>query len=464
MFEKIKKIHFIGIGGSGMCGIAEVLINMGYNVCGSDMQESENVRRLRKLGAVVNIGHRLENLDDPHVVVVSSAIDRNNSEITGALERKIPVIPRAEMLTELMRLKYALCIAGTHGKTTTTSMTGLILYNAGMDPTVVIGGRFNNLETNAKLGGGDYIVAEADESDGSFLHFTPAISIVTNIDDDHMDYYSNMDKLKNTFTEFLNKVPFYGFSVICGDDENLRSILPLLNRPYRTYGLGEKCDYRASDISLGPERSVYKVIKEGREVGEIAVMCSGMHNVTNSLAACATALEMGIDFKVISDALLQYRGVGRRLEKMGEAGGVIFYDDYAHHPTEIALSMKSLKEIYPDSRLIAVFQPHRYTRTRNLSKKFPGSLSIADYIYITDIYPAGEIAIEGVSSMSIIDEFEDKSKVKYIPDICELTDNVNSFLRPGDICVTLGAGDIYKILESLLKRRNVTAVKPDRDE
>jgi UDP-N-acetylmuramate--alanine ligase len=255
MFEKIKRIHFVGIGGSGMCGIAEVLINMGYHVSGSDTYRSDNVKRLEKLGANICTGHSPENLDDPHVVVVSSAIDKTNCEVTAALDRKIPVIPRAEMLTELMRLKYAICIAGTHGKTTTTSMAGLILYTAGLDPTVVVGGRFNNLQTNAKLGEGEYIVAEADESDGSFLHFTPAISIVTNIDDDHIDFYKNMERVKDTFVEFLNKVPFYGFSVVCGDDPHIRNILPLLKRPYITSGFEEHNEYRAIDVKLEPEKT-----------------------------------------------------------------------------------------------------------------------------------------------------------------------------------------------------------------
>ncbi len=454
MFEKIKKIHFIGIGGSGMCGIAEVLINLGYQVSGSDACESENVKHLVELGATVSIGHKPENLKSPHVVVVSSAIDKNNSEITCALEQKIPVIPRAEMLTELMRLKYAVCIAGTHGKTTTTSMMGLILYKAGMDPTVVIGGRFNNLGRNAKLGGGEYLVAEADESDGSFLHFTPAIGIVTNIDNDHMDYYKNMNKLKEIFVEFLNKVPFYGFSVVCGDNKNIRNILPLLNRPFKTYGITEDNDYVAVDIKLNSEESSYKVKKEEKEVGSIVVKCTGMHNITNSLAACAAAMEIGIDFKIIQDALLQYKGVGRRLEKIGETSGICFYDDYAHHPTEIKLSLESLRKIYPDRKIIAVFQPHRFTRTRDQYKNFPKSLEIADSVYVTAIYSAGEIPIDGISGSLIAEEFKDKSQVKYIEDFSVLKKELEKNLSSGDICVTFGAGDVYTVGYSLLENMN----------
>jgi UDP-N-acetylmuramate--alanine ligase len=452
MFEKIKKIHFVGIGGSGMCGIAELLINMGYHVSGSDMAESENVARLRGLGAEIAIGHNMENLKNPHVVVVSSAIDKSNCEVTQALEMNIPVIPRAEMLTELMRLKYALCVAGTHGKTTTTSMAGLILHHAGMDPTVVVGGRFNNLKCNAKIGGGEFIVAEADESDGSFMHFSPAISIVTNIDDDHMDYYKNMDNLKQTFVAFLNKVPFYGFSVICGDDPNLRNILPLLNRPYKTYGLSEKNDYVAADVELGAEKSTYKVKRGAEFLGEITINCSGMHNVTNSLAACVAATEIGIEFAVIKKALGEYRGVGRRLERIGSENNITVYDDYAHHPTEIALSLKSVKEIYPDNKLVAIFQPHRFTRTRDLFKKFPPSLEIADIVYVTDIYPAGEQPIEGVSSSLVVDEFQDQNKVKYISDTEKMLSDIRETLSSGGICITLGAGNVYKFGTHLLEQ------------
>lgn len=434
-----------------MCGIAEVLINMGYQVSGSDIYESRSVQRLRKLGAQVYIGHKKKNLNNPHVLVVSSAIPKNNIEIVSARKKSIPVIPRAEMLTELMRLKYALCVAGTHGKTTTTSMIGLILSQAGMDPTVVIGGRFRNLESNAKLGDGKFMVAEADESDGSFLHLTPTISIITNIDNDHLDYYQNMDNLKNTFIEFLNKVPFYGFSVVCGDDKNLRDILPVLNKPYKTYGLGDNNHYIAKDIRLYPEKSIYIVEKKETKLGELIINCTGKHNIINSLAACVTALEIGIDFRTIKKALWQYKGVGRRLEKYGEINGIIFYDDYAHHPTEIALSLKSLREIYPDRRLVVIFQPHRYTRTRDLYKEFPSSLEIADIVCITDIYGAGEKPIEGISSSIIINEFEDKNKVKFIPKLFDIPAAVKEVIIPGDICVTLGAGNIYQIADEIIK-------------
>ncbi|MFW6134363.1 MAG: UDP-N-acetylmuramate--L-alanine ligase [Elusimicrobiota bacterium] len=449
MFDKIKKIHFVGVGGSGMCGIAEVLINMGYQISGSDISESKNVKYLRNLGADISIGHNKDNVNKPHVVVVSSAISDDNIEIVYAKNNNIPVIPRAEMLAELMRLKYSICVAGSHGKTTTTSLIGLILSGADMDPTVVIGGRLKNLESNVKLGDGDFIVAEADESDGSFLHYTPTIGIITNIDNDHMNFYKNMDKLKNTFAEFLNKVPFYGFSVLCGDDENIRDILGDLTRPYKTYGLGKGNDYRAKKINLYPEKSSFRLLRKESELGEIAVNSSGMHNIINALGACAAGLEMGIGFEVIKEAILQYKGVGRRLEKVGDFNNITFYDDYAHHPTEIKLSLKSLKSIYPDKRIIAVFQPHRFTRTRDLYKEFPSSLKIADFVYITDIYSANEQAIEDISSEMIAEEFENKNKVKYIGDISELARQIKEKLQPGDICITLGAGDINKIIKRI---------------
>jgi len=433
-----------------MSGIAEMLINMGYEVSGSDISESKNIQHLRDKGARIYVGHKKENLKNPHVVVVSSAISKDCIEVKAALEKNIPVIPRAEMLAELMRLKYAICVAGTHGKTTTTSMIGLIIYQAGMDPTVVVGGRLKNLESNIKLGDGDFIVAEADESDGSFLHYTPSISVVTNIDNDHMDHYSSMKNLRETFIEFLNKVPFYGFSVLCGDDANIRKILPELKRPHVTYGEGKDNKYTAENIVLSAEKSEYDIYRKGKKEGRILIGCSGKYNVMNSMAACAVGFEMGIKFKHLREGLLQYKGVGRRLEKIAEKDGLIFYDDYAHHPTEIRMSIESLKKIYPDRRIVVIFQPHRFSRTKLLFSEFPGSLEIADYVFIAEIYGASEKSIKGVSSALISDSFCDKSKVRYIPDFKILTEEVRNFLCPGDVCMTLGAGDINKILKQLI--------------
>ncbi len=453
MFENIKKIHFVGIGGSGMSGIAEALINMGYFVSGSDIVESEITQHLKNLGATIYIGHRKENISNPHVVVATSAVTELNSEIIAANEKNITVIPRAEMLAELMRLKYSICVSGTHGKTTTTSMIGLI-FSLVNDPTIVIGGRLKNIQSGIKLGNGKFIIAEADESDGSFLHYTPCISIVTNIDDDHLNYYHSMENIKKTFLKFLNKIPFYGFSVVCGDDKNIADILPDLSRPYKTYGIGKDNDYSAFNIQLFPEKSVYEVKKGELYLGKITINSSGMHNILNSLAACAVALELGIDFSVIKKGLENYKGVGRRLEKIGEYNDILFYDDYAHHPTAIEMSLKSLKEIYPKKRMVVVFQPHRYSRTKELSQKFPKALEVADFVFITGIYSASEEPLEGISGATISSQFSDKTKVKYIEKLPLLIKEVHNFLSKGDICVILGAGNINSIIPEILNEKN----------
>ncbi len=451
VFEKINRIHFVGIGGSGMSGIAEVLLNTGYRVSGSDISESETTRRLEKLGAEIFIGHAAENIRDPHVVVTSSAVPEDNCEVLRARSRNITVIPRAEMLAELMRLKYSVCVAGTHGKTTTTSMAGLVLSKADLDPTVVIGGRLKNLASGVKLGKGQYLVAEADESDGSFLHFTPTIAVVTNIDNDHMEYYGSMRRLRGIFTEFINKVPFYGFSVLCGDDRNLMSIIPDLGRPYRTYGYGRDNFYRALDCKISPEESSYTAVSGGKEMGRISIPVSGKHNILNSLAACAVGLEMGIGFDTVAEALSEYQGVGRRLEKAGEASGIVFYDDYAHHPTAIRLSIESLKEMYPGRRLVVAFQPHRYSRTRDLYEDFAESLTGADLVILTGIYPASEKPIEGVTSRLIADAFTSPEKVTLAS--CSAAPGIlKEVLEEGDICLTLGAGDICQVLPEVMGR------------
>ncbi|MEA3506350.1 MAG: UDP-N-acetylmuramate--L-alanine ligase [Elusimicrobiota bacterium] len=447
--KKIEKIYFVGIGGSGMSGIAEVLLNLGYDVSGSDLKESSNVKRLRKEGAEIKIGHSKENLNSPHVVVISSAIDENNPEITEAGKRNIPVIPRAQMLAELMRLKYSLCVAGTHGKTTTTSMIGLMLSREGMDPTVVIGGILKNLGTGVKLGDGEFMVAEADESDGSFLYFSPTISVVTNIDNDHLTHYGNMENLKKTFIEFLNRVPFYGFSVLCADDENIREILPKLNCPYKTYGINDNNDYVARDIELKAEKSKYRIKSRGEIIGGITVNQPGMHNVLNSLACVVTGLEIGIDFGIIKKAVGKYDGVGRRLEKVQSLKGLLAYDDYAHHPAEIKMSLESLRRIYPENKIVAVFQPHRYSRTKDLYKEFPSSFKSADRVYITGIYPAGENPIKGVSGGLIANEFNGNPPAEYYEDMEEIYKKLKEELSPGDIFITLGAGNINRLHKKL---------------
>ncbi len=434
-----------------MCGIAELLINQGYEVSGSDIKDSANVKYLKKLGAVIDIGHSPENIKAPHVVVISSAVGKANNEVQAARKKDIPVIPRAEMLCELMRLKYAVCVAGTHGKTTTTSMMGLILSEAGLDPTVVVGGLFKNIESNAKPGEGSFMVAEADESDGSFLKLTPAIAIVTNIDDDHMDYYGNMEKLKKTFSSFLNKVPFYGFCVVCGDDKNIKEILNKITRPCLTYGMDASNTYSADEVSLSDEETSYTFLKKGVSRGRISIQATGMHNVLNSMAAVSAALEMDIDFETIKKALKGYRGVGRRLEKKGERAGVLFYDDYAHHPSEIKMGLGSLRKIYPEKRIIAVFQPHRYSRTRELASSFPGAFRDADEVLITEIYGAGEKEVKGIDSSLITGEFPAEAKVKYIKDMKDLKKYLEANLKKSDLCITLGAGNIDKVSEDLFR-------------
>jgi len=452
VFEKINRIYFVGIGGSGMSGIAEMLLNLGYQVSGSDMKESAAVRRLRKMGADIKIGHSRKNIKEPHVVVVSSAIKEDNSEVAESHEKKIPVIPRAEMLAELMRIKYSICVAGTHGKTTTTSLIGMMLLESGLDPTVVVGGLIKNLKSSVKLGKGEFIAAEADESDGSFLHYSPTIGVVTSIDNDHMDYYKDMNSVREIYTRFLNKVPFYGFSVLFGDDENVRKIIPALRRPYKTYGLKSSNDYYAVDCELAAGKSVYTACSKGSKLGVVEIKSSGMHNILNSLAAIAVGMEMGLDFEKLKGGIACYEGVGRRLEKAGEKGGILFYDDYAHHPSEIKLSLSSLNDIYPERRIIAVFQPHRYSRTRDLFTEFPEAFSSADMVYITSIYGAGEPPIEGVTSELIVREFEDEKRVKYFPSRRDLLEELENNLTPGDICITLGAGDINSIPFEILKR------------
>jgi len=381
-------------------------------------------------------------------VVISSAIGEDNPEVIASKKMNIPVIPRAEMLAELMRLKYSVCVAGTHGKTTTTSMSGLVLSEAELDPTIVIGGLLKNLRSNVRLGRGDYIVAEADESDGSFLYYNPAIAIVTNIDNDHMEYYGTVEYLKETFVKFLNKLPFYGFSVICGDDKNIRDIIPELKRPFKTYGLNPENDYSARYCKLHPEKTVYRAFSRDTELGEIMLPASGKHNIMNSLAACVVGLEIGIDFALIKKALGRYQGVGRRLELTGEVSEIIFFDDYAHHPTEISLSLGSLREIYPEKRILVIFQPHRYSRTRDLYSLFPDSMHAADRILITDVYAAGERPIEGVDSGLILKAFEKKEGVSCVSR-ADAASEAASYLNPGDICLTLGAGDVYRIGEEV---------------
>jgi len=454
MLKNIQYIHFVGIGGSGMSGIAEVLINLGYKVSGSDLKQTEITQRLASLGGKIFIGHKPEQIGNAHVVVTSSAVLPDNPEVVQAKKLKIPVIPRAEMLAELMRLKYAVTIAGTHGKTMTTSLVSMILAEGGLDPTVVIGGRLKNIGSSAKLGKGEFIVAEADESDGSFLKLTPTVALVTNIDDDHLDHYKTLDNIKSAFTQFVNKVPFYGSIVLCGEDKNIKSIIPQITRKYYTYGIGKNYDFYAENIVYKEMDTEFDLCFMGKNLGRLRIHVPGVHNVINSLGAAAVGIELGIELKKIRKAFLDFTGVSRRLEVKARKKDIVFIDDYGHHPTEIRVTLETIKSIWPERRLLVVFQPHRYTRTRDLAKKFGSSFNSVSRVWLTDIYSAGEKPIPGISSSLILESFpaDKRETVTLSSDRNAIIEQVIKSLRPQDVLVTLGAGDVYKIGEEILKR------------
>jgi len=457
MFERYRGIHFVGIGGIGMSGIAEVLHNLGYTVTGSDLKESETTARLRDAGIPVFIGHKAENVDDAHVLVISSAVSMDNPEVTEAQGRSIPVIPRAEMLAELARLKYGVLVAGAHGKTTTTSLVSTILAHGRFDPTVVIGGRLKATGSNARLGQGDFLVAEADESDGSFLKLSPTIAVVTNIDREHMDFFKTMDALKDAFLSFINKVPFYGASVICLENEHIRDLLPSVHRRYITYGLSPEAQLYAEHIRKGFMSVTFDVVYKGMMIGTFDIPVPGIHNVLNSLAAIGVALILKVDPTVIRDALSGFSGIQRRLEFKGEADGVRIYDDYGHHPSEIRATLRAIKEGHEAGgqragRLVVLFQPHRYTRTRDLMKEFAVSFTDADMLIVLDIYPAGEHPIEGAHSSILAEKIREEGygNVIYMEDREKATDHIIEQVRKGDVVLTLGAGNVWKSGEEIL--------------
>jgi UDP-N-acetylmuramate--alanine ligase len=461
MYKKIEIIYFVGIGGVGMSGIAEVLKNLGYEVRGSDLKESEITGRLRSLGITVNRGHRAENVHDAHVVVVSSAVSEDNPEVKAARERSIPVIPRAEMLSELARLKYGVLIAGAHGKTTTTSLIASVFASVGIDPTVVIGGKLKGVGSHAILGQGDFLVAEADESDGSFLKLSPTIAVVTNIDREHMDFFGTIEDLKKAFLSFMNKVPFYGIAIICTDSEYVKELLPKIQRRIITYGLVNDCDLRARNITVDGVKSRFEAIFRGESLGYFEVPLPGSHNVCNSLAAIAAARELDIDIEKIREALRSFSGIQRRLEFKGEASGVRVYDDYGHHPTEIIVTLCAAKEAMGQERgtakgrLIVLFQPHRYTRTRDLLYDFFGALGNADKVVLMDIYSAGEKALSGINSRILQEGMKDRGiDVEYIQEREEILAYLKQELESGDMLLTLGAGDVWEIGEEYLKIKN----------
>jgi len=451
MYTTIRRIHLIGIGGTGMSGIAEVLLNQGYDVSGSDIKHTEVTETLERLGGRIFYSHDPGNLEGAHVVVISSAIRPDNPELLAARERSIPVISRAEMLAELMRQKYGVAIAGAHGKTTTTSMIASVLTHGYLAPTIVIGGRLRSSNRNAKLGTGQFFVAEADESDGSFLRLSPTIAVITTIDEEHLDYYKDINKVKDAFVEFANKVPFYGAAVVCIDDENVRSIVPRITRRVLTYGLDGQADVSAGAISQNGMRVSYKAFLKGELLGEVKLRMPGKHNVYNSLAAVAVGLELRVDFEAIKTALAEFEGVKRRFEIKGESGGITVLDDYGHHPTEIKAVLDTADEIWK-GRVVAVFQPHRYTRTVLLRHLFGGAFDACRRVYVTDIYAAGEEPIEGVSSKNIVSEIKKRGKtdVRHEADLKSLLKTLVADLTPGDVVVTLGAGDIWRFGESLL--------------
>jgi UDP-N-acetylmuramate--alanine ligase len=449
--NRARSIHFVGIGGIGMSGIAELLLNLGHRVSGSDLKESDITRRLQGLGGRICVGHAAENLAaDVDVVVVSSAVRRTNPEWVEARRRNVPVIPRAEMLAELMRLKEGIAIAGSHGKTTTTSMVATVLSKAGLDPTVVVGGKLNALGSNAFLGKGEAIVVEADESDGSFLRLSPTIAVVTNIDPEHLDHYGTFDALKNAFAEFVNKVPFYGLAVLCLDHPSVQSLLPKLEKRAVTYGMSLQAEYRADNITLNGFATEFDAYRRGEKLGRVTLNMVGRHNVQNALAAIAVADEIGIPFAQTAAALAEFSGVQRRFTVRGEERGVMVVDDYGHHPAEVKATLRGAREGF-HRRLVVAFQPHRYTRTRDLMDDFARCFNDADVVFITDIYAAGEEPIPGIDAAALQDAVRacGHRQVQYVSRK-EIARTLLDTAKEGDLVLTLGAGDITQVSTEVL--------------
>ena len=454
MLKKVQRIHLVGIGGAGMCGIAEVLANLGYRVSGSDLRASENTRRLESLGIKVYIGHHPSQVEGADVVVRSSAVTPDNVELRAARERLIPVIPRAEMLAELMRMKYGIAVAGTHGKTTTTSMVASIMAHAGLDPTIVIGGRLNSLGSNARLGKGDFLVAEADESDGSFLKLSPTIAVVTSIDEEHLDFYRDLDHIKDTFMQFVNKVPFYGSVILCLDQANIQEILPAVEKRFVTYGFHSQSDFTARGIRLDGLHSSFEVFRQNRPLGRICLQVPGLHNVLNSLAAVAVGMELELEFSTIQEALRDFSGVARRFEVRGVLpGDIMLVDDYGHHPAEILATLKAAKDAF-DRRVVVIFQPHRYTRTQYLLSEFYRVFHQADVLIVTEIYPAGEDPIPGISGSLIAQGVRERGhrEAHFAAKKEEVCDLAMQLMEEHDLVLTLGAGDIWRVGEELARR------------
>jgi UDP-N-acetylmuramate--alanine ligase len=453
-FGNTKKIHLVGIGGIGMSGIAEILLGLGYEVSGSDLTDSPDTTRITDLGAEVFSSHKREHIGGADVVVYSSAVSDENPEIVEARERRIPVIPRAEMLSELMRYKYGVVVAGAHGKTTTTSMIASVLTCGNLDPTVLVGGRLDILgSSNAKLGTGDILVAESDESDGSFMTLTPTIAVVTNIDLEHIEYYGDMDALRQSFVDFVNKIPFYGMAFLCIDNEEVRNIIPRITKRYFTYGMSYQADIRATEIERNILDINFEIIYKNRSLGRVVVGMPGNHNVQNALAAVSVGLELGIDVEDIKKGLVGLGCLERRFQIKGEKRGVIVIDDYGHHPAEISATLETAKECWPEKRLVVIFQPHRYSRVKSLFDRFVMSFDQADLLIVAPIYSAWEEPIQGVDAEWLHRGIQEHGHREAI--LChghdEIVRNLLDLIKPGDVVITLGAGDINNVGEELLK-------------
>jgi UDP-N-acetylmuramate--alanine ligase len=448
-----RRVHFVGIGGIGMSGIAEVLLTLGYVVSGSDLVESETTRRLARLGARIHLGpHDAEHVtSDIDVLVISSAVTFANPEVTRAREVKIPVIPRAEMLAELMRMKYGVAVAGSHGKTTTTSLVAAVLREAGRDPTMVVGGKLRALGTNARLGQGEFLVAEADESDGTFLLLSPIIAVVTNIDREHLDYYGDMERLREAYLQFVHRVPFYGVAVLCIDNVNVRALLPQVRKRFVTYGISPDADWQARDLRVTGLETVFEVWRGERRLGPVRVHMPGRHHALNALAALAVAEDLEIPFRIAAHALEEFGGIHRRFEVKGEERDILVVDDYGHHPEEIRATLRAAREGFP-RRLVVAFQPHRYSRTQDLFNDFLEAFDDADAIVLTEIYSAGEERIDGISAEAVYQALRRRGHVdvRYVPARERVADALLELVRPGDLVLTLGAGDIHRTADEFL--------------
>ncbi|MEE8416794.1 MAG: UDP-N-acetylmuramate--L-alanine ligase [Desulfobacterales bacterium] len=453
MYLKKYHIHFVGIGGIGMSGIAELLLNLGYTVSGSDLQSTDITRRLKGFGGKIFKGHMEDQIAGADVVVTSSAVSADNPEVVAAEKASTPVIPRAEMLAELMRLKYSVAIAGAHGKTSTTSIVSAVMEKGGLDPTVVIGGKLKNIGSNARLGQGEYIVAEADESDGSFLKMSPTIAVVTNIDREHLDFYTDLDAIKNAFLLFIDRIPFYGLAILCLDNESLQDLIPKIKRRLTTYGMSIQADFQAKEVVLDGFKSMFSIYHFEKNLGKVVLNLPGIHNVYNALAGVVVGMELGIPFDKIRQGLETVEGVQRRLEIKGEARGIIVVDDYGHHPTEIKLTLQTVKEIWPGRRIVVAFQPHRYTRINALFDDFTRAFYQSDVLVVLPIYSAGEESIEGIDGHGLCEAIRAHGHREVVfSEGSEAVLYLQKNLKKEDILLTLGAGDVWKVGEEVLKK------------